>query len=94
MSGFIMSTKNAKKQYLIDIGQGFHQLAEKILAILVLKSLSHYQNNNIIFFILVQQMENLPHNFMYYNGHAGKSVLNDVIICNISLFGKKLTAAK
>ena len=31
---------------------------------------------------------------MYYNGHAGKSVLNDVIVCNISLFGKKLTAAK
>ena len=39
-------------------------------------------------------MENLPHNFMYYNGHAGKSVLNDVIICNISLFGKKITAAQ
>ena len=31
---------------------------------------------------------------MYYNGHTGKSVLNDVIICNISLFGKKLTAAQ
>ena len=31
---------------------------------------------------------------MYYNGHAGKSVLNDVIICNISLFGKKITAAQ
>ena len=54
MSGFIMSTKNAKKWYLIDIGQGFQWLAEKILAILVLKSLSHYQNNNIIFFVLVQ----------------------------------------
>jgi len=39
-------------------------------------------------------MENLPNNFMYYNDHAGKSVLNDVMICNISLFGKKLTAAK